>query len=247
MYIPRASRDRRQAYVYSTFYTCSRYKTEWLKAIQVQWLSDPIAPASSVIDDRIFVRELLDHLLATLCIDERSVYGLGLSNGGGLTGLLMCDPNLNTRFAAFATVAGAFYPDSTLTEPLFQAGCNPNLRGRRLPYLNFHGLADGVVAYDGVNPDAPTSLPIRDWVNGWATRNGCQAPRDAEVEGGTVTETKWDCGGVRDVVVHRAIEGFGHGWPSIKAQGEPFETLRGGPTTWDATPLIFRFFNSWKL
>ncbi|KAJ4984369.1 hypothetical protein SVAN01_10142 [Stagonosporopsis vannaccii] len=213
----------------------------------VQWLSDPIAPPSSTLDDRIFVAELLDHLTFTLCLDERRLYALGLSNGGGLTGLLMCDPTLNTRFAAFATVAGAFYPDSSLTEPLFQAGCNPNLRGRRLPYLNLHGLADGVIAYNGSNADAPASLPVRPWVDGWAARNGCQAPSEAAVEGGSVTEVKWQCGGQKDLVVHRAIEGFGHGWPSIKGQGEPFETLRGGPTGWDATPLILRWLSGWSL
>lgn len=213
----------------------------------MQWLGDPLAPNSTVIDDRIFVSELLTNLSATLCIDESRVYAAGLSNGGGLTGLLMCDNELNKQFAAFATVAGAFYPDASLTEPLFQAECQPGLDARTLPYMNLHGLADAVVAYNGTNDPPPASIPVPEWVEGWAERNACSAPAVAEVESGTVTESRWTCGGKRDAVVHRAIDGFGHGWPSRKNQGEPFETLRGGPTSWDATPLILEWFGRWTL
>lgn len=214
----------------------------------MQWLGDPLAPNSSTIDDRVFVRELLDALTSTLCIDESRVYAAGLSNGGGLVGLTMCDPRLNTRFAAFATVAGAFYPDASLTEPLFGEGCKPNLaRGRGLPYLNLHGAADTVVAYNGTNVPPPASVPVPEWVREWVGRNGCGEGVVREVESGTVTETKWACGGKKDEVVHRKIDGFGHGWPSKKNQGEPFETLRGGPTGWDATPLVLGWFGEWTL
>lgn len=213
----------------------------------MQWLGDSLAPNSSTIDDRIFVSELLDQLSSTLCIDETRIYAAGLSNGGGMTGLVMCDAALNKRFAAFATVAGAFYPDASLTEPLFQAECQPALNGRKLPYINLHGLNDTVVAYNGTNNPPPASIPVPEWVDGWVERNGCSAPAVGDVEGGTVTQSEWSCGGKEDVVVHRAIEGFGHGWPSKKNQGEPFETLRGGPTSWDATPLILEWFGKWAL
>jgi poly(3-hydroxybutyrate) depolymerase len=212
----------------------------------VQWLGDPAAPTSSKIDDRIFVAELLTHLTSTLCIDENRIYAVGLSNGGGLTGLLMCDANLNNKFAAFATVSGAFYPDASLTEPLFQGDCRPDLQGRTLPYMNLHGLNDTIVAYDGVNNPPPASIPVLNWVRSWAERDNCSSrPTVKQVEGGYVTEQRWTCSGVEDVVVHRAIEKFGHGWPSRKGQGEPFETLRDGPTTWDATPFIMKWFAKW--
>ncbi|KAJ4343138.1 hypothetical protein N0V95_006710 [Ascochyta clinopodiicola] len=215
---------------------------------KVQWLGDPAAPNSTTIDDRIFVGELLDHLTSTLCIDETRIYAAGLSNGGGLTGLLMCDATTNKRFAAFATVAGAFYPDASLTEPLFQADCLPALGSRRLPYFNLHGLSDTVVAYNGTNTPPPASIPVSSWVSGWAKQDKCaDAATVSSVEGATVEQTSWQCGGQQDLVLHRAIKGFGHGWPSIKNQGEPFETLRNGPTTWDATPLILAWFKKWKL
>jgi poly(3-hydroxybutyrate) depolymerase len=160
----------------------------------------------------------------------------------------MCDAQLNKRFAAFATVSGAFYPDSSLSEPLFGAGCRPELQGRKLPYMNLHGLNDSVVDYKGVATAPVPSVDVRAWVEEWAGRDACvDAPVVRDVEGGTVTESSWTCGGEQDVVVHRAIEGFGHGWPSVKNQGEPFETLRGGPTSWDATPLILEWFAKWTL
>lgn len=216
-------------------------------APQVQWLGDPLAPNSTTIDDRLFISELLLHLTTTLCIDTSRIYAAGLSNGGGLTGLLMCDAALNRQFAAFATVAGAFYPDASLSEPLFEAQCAPGLEGRVLPYLNLHGLNDSVVAYDGANTPPPASIPVRSWVDGWARRNACGAPTERVVEGGSVTETKWACARKGDAVVHRAIDGFGHGWPSRAAQGEPFETLRGGPTSWDATQVVVEWFAKWTL
>ena len=214
----------------------------------MQWLGDPLAPTSSVIDDRIFVTELLAHLTATLCIDESRVYAAGLSNGGGLTGLLMCDAELNKKFAAFATVAGAFYPDSSLTEPLFEKECIPNLQDRVLPYMNLHGLNDSVVPYDGSSPTPPPFIPVLSWVESWAKRDNCASnPSTKQLENGSVAESRWRCNDVDDVVVHRAIQGFGHGWPSRKNQGEPFETLRNGPTSWDATPYMLDWFARWSL
>ncbi|KAH7397165.1 hypothetical protein BKA66DRAFT_508956 [Pyrenochaeta sp. MPI-SDFR-AT-0127] len=216
----------------------------------IQWLSDPAAPPSSVLDDRIFITEILDHLESTLCIDKTRIYAAGVSNGGGLTGIIACDPKLNKRFAAFAGVAAAFYPDSSLTEPLFVAGCKPDLApGRKLPILEFHGLNDSVIAYDGDNSPDPMSLPLTTWVDSWVSKNGCSgtSPVVKTLEAGTVKESRWSCGGKTDVVVHRTIQNFGHGWPSVAAQSALLESLRIGPTTWNATTEIMTWFSKWKL
>ncbi|KAJ4290308.1 hypothetical protein N0V90_010524 [Kalmusia sp. IMI 367209] len=184
-----------------------------------QWLGDPEAPPSSIVDDRIFVTELLDHLTSTLCIDESRIYATGLSNGGGLTGLLACTPALNRRIAAFAGVAAAFYTDQSLTEPLFGAGCEPELEyGRRIPIMEMHGLNDSVIAYDGNNSPAPDTIPLSEWVGAWVKREGCEGkePRIDILDGGNVTRSSWGCGGWRDVFVHYRIDKFGHGWPSTE-------------------------------
>ncbi|KAF1352884.1 alpha/beta-hydrolase [Lizonia empirigonia] len=212
----------------------------------LQWLGIPSAPPSSVIDDRIFVAEILDHLSATLCIDTSRIYATGLSNGGSLTGLLMCSPTLNKRFAAFATVGGAFYNDSALTEPLFGAGCKPELAGRVLPFMSMHGLADGVVPFEG-RDTSPVLMSAEAWVDEWAQRGACVGPVKSEVENATVAESSWACGGKKDEVKLWAIDGFGHGWPSVKNQGEPFETLRHGPVAWNASVVLMEWFAKWSL
>ena len=73
----------------------------------VHWLGDPLGPNSTVIDDRIFMAELLHHLSSTLCIDEARIYAAGLSNGG-LTGLLMCDSNLHRRLRLLRRLLAPF-------------------------------------------------------------------------------------------------------------------------------------------
>ena len=217
-----------------------------------QWLGDPEAPPSSVIDDRIFASELLDVLTSSLCVDERRIYFAGLSNGGGLTGLLACSPALNRRVAAFAGVAAAFYTDASLTEPLFEEGCNPKLEGaRKVPFIELHGLNDSVIAYGGDNTPAPNTIPLPEWVESWVERDGCAdtsgQPKVEILDGGNVTKSSWSCDGWDDVFVHYRINRFGHGWPSTTEQGEPFDTYRLGPTTWNATTVILEFFSRWRL
>jgi len=104
---------------------------------QHQWLGDPEAPPSSVIDDRAFTENLLDNLTSTFCIDINRIYAAGPSNGGGLVGLLACSPTLSRRISAFAITSGAFYTDasqSRFTESLFGAGCQPGVLGKKRSY-----------------------------------------------------------------------------------------------------------------
>ncbi|KAH7139138.1 Alpha/Beta hydrolase protein [Dendryphion nanum] len=215
-----------------------------------QWLGDVEAPPSSVIDDRVFANEIIDSVTSSFCIDESRIYASGVSNGGGLTGLLACSPTLNRRIAAFAAVAGAFYTDAALTEPLFGAGCAPELiDGRKLPILEMHGLNDTVIAYDGDNAPAPNSIPIPEWIDSWLDKNGCegQVPKAEILDGGNVTKSTWSCDGWEDVVVHYRIDKFGHGWPSTSFQGDVFEQLRLTSTTWNATTVMLDWFSKWKL
>lgn len=217
---------------------------------QHQWLGDPEAPPSSTVDDRIFVNELLDEVSTNYCVDERRIYATGLSNGGGLVGLLACSPILNRRIAAFAGVSAAFYTDTSLTEPLFGAGCEPQLSyGRKIPILEMHGLNDSVIAYDGDNSPAPNTIPLPQWVHSWLDREGCsqKTPSIEHLDGGNLTTFSWSCGGWTDVFVHYRISHFGHGWPATEWQGEPFEQFRLGPTTWNATSVIMKWFDRWVL
>lgn len=176
------------------------------------------------VDDVLFVSDLLSRLQATLCIDAQRIYATGISNGGGMTGVLAC--KLAGRIAAFAPIAGEFYPIS--------GGCHP---ARSVPILEFHGTADPLVLYTGV-PGASLP-PILQWLQDWATRDGCTVGptiffQQAEVTGGQWTGCQ---GGA--AVVHYRIDGGGHTWP-----GATFDVPALGATTQtiNADVLMWQFF-----
>jgi poly(3-hydroxybutyrate) depolymerase len=215
-----------------------------------QWLGDPEAPPSSVVDDREFVKDVLDSLMSTFCIDENRIYAAGFSNGGGMVGLLACSPLVNRRIAAFATAAGAFYADASLTEPLFGKGCQPDLATRkRIPIMSFHGSDDKVIAYDGNNSPAPNTIPISEWLRAWAARQNCviRGPRTV-IYDAWIAMFGWSCqgdaetgGGVKDVVMNYKIANFGHGWPrTVSLEGS-------GTTNLNATRHMMIFFDEWRL
>ncbi len=80
--------------------------------------------------DLSFVRELLDHLERTYCIDRSRVYATGFSNGGFLSSILGC--TMADRFAAVAPVGGG-----RLT-----TACDPP---RGVPVIIHHGRKDTIV------------------------------------------------------------------------------------------------------
>lgn len=186
---------------------------------QPSWQGAPYSPA---VDDVRFVEDLLDDLQQRLCVDPARVYATGKSNGGGFTGVLAC--RLSDRIAAFAPVAGAFYP---------QGGpCHP---GRPAPVLEFHGKADATIPYAG---DAAKGLPpIPQWMAGWADRNGCRERPVVRDLGDGVEHRQWNGCEHGSDVVHYAVEDLGHDWPSTQPNPDSDE-----PSVIDATPLILRFF-----
>ncbi|KAF2463659.1 alpha/beta-hydrolase [Lindgomyces ingoldianus] len=237
------------------------------------WLGDPGAPNSTVIDDRPFISDLLSTLESMLCVDTRRIYTTGLSNGGGLSGLLACSPDLSQRVAAFSGVSAAYYTTQSLGYPLFdEVGCKPGGISRRIPYLHVHGSKDMVIAYDGNNsqfdidqnkiPD-PNTLPISQWLKDWAGRNGCSSTGNLTIrqfletgdamnstsvlENGTVVKSTWTCGGWADVVEGYYVEGLGHGWPSTVSLDPRLEAYRLGLTTWNASSVLLEWFARWSL
>ncbi|KAK4629608.1 Feruloyl esterase B [Fulvia fulva] len=148
-----------------------------------QWLGDVLAPNSSYINDIQFVSDVLDDLESKLCIDKNRIYAAGLSNGGGMTGLLACNGTVGGRFAALAGVAAAYYPDKSLPEHLFGEKCGLDRdEGSQIPYLEIHGTEDQVVRYNGSNTPDPDTYNIPTFLSKIAKLNGCAA--DAEQKSG---------------------------------------------------------------
>lgn len=174
------------------------------------------------VDDLAFTHDLLDHLEASLCVDERRVYATGKSNGAGFTAILAC--RAAERIAAIAPVAGAFYGTG---EP----PCDPS---RPVPVIEFHGTADATIPYPG---DADRGLPaITDWVAAWAQRDGCHAGPQRETVGPDVIVSRWTGCGRGVQVEHVAVDGGGHTWPgadSYSGGGHTTQTIEAHEVLWE--------------
>ena len=181
-------------------------------------------------DDLGFVRALLAELRGTLCLDPRRIYATGFSNGGGFTAVLACD--LADRIAAFAPVAGDYYPQP--------GGCHPS---RAVALLEIHGTADSIIPYAGSAWLGYPAVPT--WLAAWAARDGCtRGPVNTPIEPGVTQET-WGVCDPGGAVVHYQLIGGGHAWP-VAAQAttttpSATRTPTRGPT-FDATAAIWAFF-----
>ncbi|KAM0800406.1 Alpha/Beta hydrolase protein [Usnea florida] len=221
------------------------------QGIGEQWLGDPASPPRSELDDIAFVRALLKELGEERCVDLTKIYLVGFSNGGGLTNLLACDPEVSKQVAAAAIVSGAFYKDHSLkgNEPLFGI-CEK--REAPLPMLEMHGSADPVIHYDGKSTPDGETYSLQEWLGTWRKRNGCagaQSELRRDIHDASVQKTEWRCGmgkeGAKEVVIHYYIRDFGHGWPSTKAQDDDRQRL--GPVRWNATSDIAEYLTGKRL
>jgi len=124
--------------------------------------------------DVAYLRQLLDEVEDDVCVDLDRVYLTGFSQGGMLSLILACgEPD---RFAAIAPVAG-----------MIDIDCDD----RTTPVIAFHGTADDVVGFDGVQAD-PEMVGYAD---------GPSVPELAEA---------WDA--------ELVVDDGGHEWPSGAAE-----------------------------
>ena len=115
-----------------------------------------------VVNDVLFLSNLLNHLQASLCVDPQRIYATGFSSGGGMAGILAC--LLAGRIAAFAPVSGSFFVTS--------ADCHP---ARPVSLLEFHGTSDTKVPYTGSHGGGVVLPSLPQWLHDWATRDGCSS------------------------------------------------------------------------
>lgn len=204
--------------------------------------------------DLPFVRELLDELDHTLCVDDRRVYAAGYSNGAMFSSTIACA--MADRVAAIAPIAGVINPPA----------CAPS---RPIPLVAFHGTADPVVSYDGgigeglknipapdgsgrtlgqVTSNLPTFGRIPDNVATWAQLDGCgSAPPTETTVTADVTKLAFACPSGDDFVELYRVEGGGHSWPGSAFTASIASIV--GPTTMtiDADTIMWEFFEDHPL
>lgn len=136
-------------------------------------------------DDILFIRTLIKDIDTVICFDTTRIYATGLGTGGGLVHLLACDPEISTKLAAYAIVAGGFGTKSI--SPIW-AECKP----ARLPapILEIHGEEDKILPYmlNDWEP-AKSRRAVPHWLEDWSERNGCGDAISEPVEGTDGTGT----------------------------------------------------------
>ena len=173
-------------------------------------------------DDIQFTRDLLSNIEQNYCVDSHHVYAAGFSLGGGMVYRIAC--TLTDKFAAVATVSGAYYP--------IPGGCAPS---RPLPVLEIHGQADQLAPYAGY--PARDTASVNDYLNAWLTRDKCSDTHDTFFQQGDVTAIEWTHCASHVSVVHYRISDGGHTWP-------------GTPNTThviDANVVLWQFFSKYAV
>ncbi|KAJ1330870.1 polyhydroxybutyrate depolymerase [Microdochium nivale] len=117
------------------------------------WQISPVI-ADYGVNDVQYKLAILGQVRDEFCIDESRVYATGMSQGGGFTNMLACDPVASTRFAAFAPVTGSYYypPEDKTAEVKcrFKFDPLPCSPGRKnIPIMATHGGHDDTIPYGG--------------------------------------------------------------------------------------------------
>jgi polyhydroxybutyrate depolymerase len=190
-------------------------------------------------DDVAFLLALLDDLEQRLCIDTTREYVSGLSNGAGMSVMLICTDD--QRFAAAAPVAGVNMGTLCAAE-------------HATPTIAFHGDADELVPYGGgsifgYDLGLP---PVEQRMMTMATLGGCE-PRPRATEPFTdIRHFVWKCPAGMAAELYTVVGG-GHTWPGAPAReraqpAAPQPRLGGEPgyttKSVDATDLILEFFDA---
>ncbi len=168
------------------------------------------------IDEKAYFVDLLTDLHEVLNIDLKRVYATGHSNGAALSERLACE--MPEYIAAIAPVAGGNQ----------YATIKPCPVGK--PVLEFHGTADPCWPFDGgavscADTNLGSKIGVRETLEGWAARNGCDAGivttalPDTTDDGTAVLRHQYNCPPGHDVELYEVIDG-GHTWPGGSQVGD---------------------------
>ena len=188
------------------------------------------------LDDVGFIRDLLDHVSQTWCIDRARVYAMGFSNGGFLSHRLACE--LPGGLRAIAPVAGTLgIPPETCKPP------HPT------PVLAIHGTDDDLVPYEGGSPKIPRGASFGTFMSPgatdafWARTNGCKGERSTYFSHGEVSCARHEQCRDQATVALCTVRGGGHQWPgadSLPAMGHLTKDI-------DATEAAIEHFRAYGL
>lgn len=153
------------------------------------------------INEPAFIRLIISDLATVIKIDPKRIYASGFSNGALLSYRLACE--MSDTFAAVAPVSGV----------LLIISCQP---AQPVSIIDFHGMTDNVVPYNGggVNPGTSQPFPpVEESISTWTQLNGCDKSPKVE-QTGVFTSTTYSACKDGSTVELFAVKGVGHSWPS---------------------------------
>lgn len=171
------------------------------------WNFGPCCTESRQVDDEAFARAIVEELKDEGCVDEKRVYAMGFSNGGGMSHYLACG-----AADVFAAVAPASF------DLVSERQCNPS---RPISVFSSRGRFDFIVPYRGGASTPPTPyrldtihfLGAEGTFEEWGRINQCSGnPTNI----GNGCEAYNNCAGGTEVVL--CTESGGHsGWDAQEA------------------------------
>jgi polyhydroxybutyrate depolymerase len=187
------------------------------------------------IDDVGFIAALIAALSGDLRVDQRRVYAAGMSNGGGLIDLLICQrADLFAACAIVSATIGAFMAQI----------CRPS---RPVSVMMIHGTEDSLVPFAGGGRRRQVLLSVPDTARHWARVADCaDGPvvsylPDVAHDGTRVRCEVYSGGQEGAEVVLYVIEGGGHTWPGGIAY-LPEHIIGRTSRQMDASAVIWGFF-----
>lgn len=158
-------------------------------------------------DDIGFIEDVIVEMVGTACADPERVYAVGFSSGAAMAAYLGCT---STLFAGVVPVAGVNLVRRCEDAP-------------PVSLVTFHGLADTAVPLTGLEGwdtelfDDPQRFyrgDVRQTVDSWARRNGCdESPVESEFSAVTTVFEWTNCTDGTTVVMY-LTEGMDHVYPT---------------------------------
>ena len=161
------------------------FAVAYADGIDNAWNMGPCCTMSRDVDDFGLALAMVDKFKTEGCVDEKRVYAVGYSNGGGLSHYLACK-----HAEVFAAAAPAAF------DLIEEVKCEPS---RPIAMIVFRGTADPIVPYAGGASTPPTSYPLdpihflgaEGTFKKWAEVDGCTGtPTDGTGGCSTYTECK---------------------------------------------------------
>ncbi|MFJ7630847.1 ricin-type beta-trefoil lectin domain protein [Streptomyces sp. NPDC097595] len=193
----------------------------------------PYVTSGATRDDVGFLRQVIDTLTDSACLDPSRIYATGYSGGGRMTSALGC--LLSDRIAAIAPVAGlrAGRPDPANGGRPEPASCTPS---RAVPVIAFHGRQDTTNPYDGGGDNTAWRYSVPVAQQRWAALNGCTAgPAVTQVTAHVQRSVYSSCRGQGDVELYTVSDG-GHTWPDSpqdNGNGKVTHEISANDLMWD--------------